>query len=58
MKGISVILGMDWLSNMEPLIDCGDKTASISNLTGGRIVYQEDKYTQIEVVLLLNTLRK
>ena len=57
LKGISAILGMDWLSNHGAQIDCELKTVSIRSPTGGRIVYQGDKYTQIEVELQLNAMK-
>ena len=58
MKGIAVILGMDWLSNHGAQIDCEEKTVSIRSPDKGRIVYQGDKYTHIEVELQLNSLKE
>ena len=58
MKDIAVILGMDWLSNHGARIDCEEKTVSIRSPDKGRIVYQGDKYTHIEVELQLNSLKE
>jgi hypothetical protein len=49
-EDIAVILGIeDWLSNHGAHIKYGEEMVSIRNFDGGRIVYQGDKYTQIEV---------
>ncbi|KAK1627572.1 hypothetical protein QYE76_001887 [Lolium multiflorum] len=55
MKDISVILGMDWLMENGAVINCGDKTVSLRNSIGGRIVFQGDKYTELEIGLELNS---
>jgi hypothetical protein len=57
MKNIPAILGKNWLEENGALIDCTDKTVSLKSPDGGRIVYQGDKHTQIEVELQLNSLR-
>ncbi|KAK1645131.1 hypothetical protein QYE76_062936 [Lolium multiflorum] len=58
MKDISVILGMDWLMENGAVINCGDKTLSLRNSIGGQIVFQGDKYTQLEIGLELNSLKE
>ena len=58
MRDIAVILGMDWLSNHGAQIDCGENTVSIRNIDGGRVVYQGDKYTRIEVEIQLNAMKE
>ncbi|XP_051206756.1 uncharacterized protein [Lolium perenne] len=58
MKDIDVILGMNWLEENGALIDCVDKTVSLKNPVGGRIIYQGDKHTQIEVELQLNSMKE
>ncbi|KAK1629238.1 hypothetical protein QYE76_003553 [Lolium multiflorum] len=58
MKDISVILGMDWLTENGAVINCGDKTVSLRNSIGGQIVFQGDKYTQLEIGLELNSLKE
>ncbi|KAK1620362.1 hypothetical protein QYE76_025879 [Lolium multiflorum] len=58
MKDISVILGMDWLTENGAVINCGDKTVSLRNSMGGQIVFQGDKYTQLEIGLELNNLKE
>jgi hypothetical protein len=58
MKDIAVILGMDWLTEHGAVIDCGEKTVALRNSAGGQIVYQGDKYTQIEVGMELNILKE
>jgi predicted aspartyl protease len=39
MKDMAVILGMDWLEENGAQIDCNEKTVSLRNPGGGRIVY-------------------
>ena len=58
MRGIAVILGMDWLSNHGAQIDCGENTVSIRNIDGGRIVYQGDKHTKLEAEIQLNSMKE
>ncbi|KAK1620977.1 hypothetical protein QYE76_026494 [Lolium multiflorum] len=58
MKDISVILGMDWLTENGAVINCGDKTVSLRNSIGGRIVFQGDKYSELEIGLELNSLKE
>jgi hypothetical protein len=58
LKDIAVILGMDWLEENGAQIDCKEKTVSLRNPGGGRIVYQDDKHAHIEVQLQLNTLKE
>ncbi|KAK1664476.1 hypothetical protein QYE76_052635 [Lolium multiflorum] len=58
MKDISVILRMDWLTENGAMINCGDKTVSLRNSIGGQIVFQGDKYTQLEIGLELNSLKE
>ncbi|KAK1619388.1 hypothetical protein QYE76_024905 [Lolium multiflorum] len=57
-QDISVILGMDWLTENGAVINCGDKTVSLRNSIGGQIVFQGDKYTQLEIGLELNSLKE
>jgi hypothetical protein len=58
MKDMALILGMDWLEENGAQIDCKEKTVSLWNPGGGRIVYQGDKHAHIEVQLQLNTLKE
>lgn len=58
MKIIAAILGMNWLEENGALIDCSDKAVSLKGPDGGRIVYQGDKHTQIEVELQLNSFKE
>ncbi|KAK1644093.1 hypothetical protein QYE76_061898 [Lolium multiflorum] len=58
MKDISVILGMDWLTENGAVINCGDKTVSLRNSIGGRIVFQGDKYSELEIGLELNSMKE
>jgi hypothetical protein len=58
MKDISFILGMDWLTENGAVINCGDKTVSLHNSIGGQILFQGDKYTQLEIGLELNSLKE
>ncbi|KAK1649110.1 hypothetical protein QYE76_066915 [Lolium multiflorum] len=58
MKDIDVILGMNWLEENGALIDCANKTVSLKSPDGGRIIYQGDKHTQIEVELKLNSMKE
>jgi translation initiation factor 2B subunit (eIF-2B alpha/beta/delta family) len=39
MKDISVIMGMDWITENGAVINCGDKTVSFCNSMGGQIVF-------------------
>ncbi|KAK1620599.1 hypothetical protein QYE76_026116, partial [Lolium multiflorum] len=55
---ISVILGMDWLTENGAVINCGDKIVSLRNSIGGRIVFQGDKYSELEIGLELNSLKE
>jgi hypothetical protein len=57
MKDMAVILGMDWLAENGPQIDCKEKIVSLKSL-GGRIVYQGDRHAHVEVRLQLNTLKE
>ncbi|KAK1616582.1 hypothetical protein QYE76_022099 [Lolium multiflorum] len=57
-KDIDVILGMNWLEENGALIDCANKTVSLKSPDGGRIIYQGDKHTQIEVELKLNSMKE
>jgi hypothetical protein len=58
MKNISATLGINWLEENGGLIDFTDKTVSLKSPDGGRIIYQGDKHTQIEVELQLNSLKE
>ncbi|KAK1694169.1 hypothetical protein QYE76_010866 [Lolium multiflorum] len=58
MKDIDVILGMNWLDENGALIDCANKTVSLKSPDRGRIIYQGDKHTQIEVELKLNSMKE
>ncbi|KAK1608773.1 hypothetical protein QYE76_032446 [Lolium multiflorum] len=58
MKDIDVILGMNWLEENGALIDCANKTVSLKSPDGGRIIYQGEKHTQIEVELKLNSMKE
>ncbi|KAK1649274.1 hypothetical protein QYE76_067079 [Lolium multiflorum] len=49
---------MDWLTENGAVINCGDKTVSLRNSIGGQIVFQGDKYTQLEIGLELNSLKE
>ncbi|KAK1684386.1 hypothetical protein QYE76_045234 [Lolium multiflorum] len=40
------------------VINCGDKTVSLRNSIGGRIVFQGDKYSELEIGLELNSLKE
>ncbi|KAK1649047.1 hypothetical protein QYE76_066852 [Lolium multiflorum] len=51
------IMGMNWLEENGALIDCTDKTVSLKSPDGGRIIYQGDKHTRIELELQLNSLK-
>ena len=53
---LAVILGMDWMSNHGAQIDCERHTVSIRRPDGGRIVYQEDKQSQLQAEIHLNVL--
>ena len=58
MKDIDVILGMNWLEENGALIDCANKIVSLKSPDGGRMIYQGDKHTQIEVKLQLNSMKE
>jgi hypothetical protein len=58
MKDMAVILGMDWFEENGAQIDCKEKTVSLRNPGGGRIVYQGDQHAHIKVQLQLNTLKE
>jgi hypothetical protein len=58
MKDMDVILGMNWLEENGAQIDCREKTMSLRNPRGGRIVYQGDQHVHIEVQLQLNALKE
>jgi hypothetical protein len=58
MKDMAVILGMDWLEENGAQIDYKEKTMSLRNPGGGRIVYQGDRHAYIEVQLQLNALKE
>ena len=56
LKNIEAVLGMDWMSEHGAQIDCEEKTISLRKPGGGRVAYQADKHTHVEVELQLNTL--
>ena len=56
LKNIDAVLGMDWMSDNGAQIDCEEKTLSLREPGGGRVTYQADKYTHVEVELQLNSL--
>jgi hypothetical protein len=58
LKNIEVVLGMDWMSDHGAHIDCEEKTVSIRKPGGGRITYQADKHTHVEIGIQLNTLKE
>jgi hypothetical protein len=58
MRDITVILGMDWLSNHGAQIDYGENTVTIREPGGGKAIYQGDKQTPMEVELQLNLLKE
>jgi hypothetical protein len=58
LKNIEVVLGMDWMSKHGVHIDCEEKTVSIKKPGGGRITYQADKHTHVEIGIQLNTLKE
>jgi hypothetical protein len=49
---------MDWMSDHGAHIDCEEKTISIRKPGGGRITYQADKHTHVEIGIQLNTLKE
>ena len=51
LKGIAVVLGMDWMMEHGAQINCEEKTVSIKTPSGARIVYQADKHSHIMVDL-------
>jgi hypothetical protein len=58
LKNIEVVLGMDWMSDHGAHIDCEEKTVYIRKPRGGRITYQDDKHTHVEIGIQLNTLKE
>jgi hypothetical protein len=58
LKRIEVVLGMDWMSDHGAHIDCEEKTVSIRKPGGGRITYQADKHTHVEIGIKLNSLKE
>jgi hypothetical protein len=58
LKNIKVVLGMDWMSDHGAHIDCEEKTVSIRKPGGGRITYQADKHTHVEIGIQLNSLKE
>jgi hypothetical protein len=58
MKDMAVILGMYWLEENGAQIDYKEKTVSLRNPGGGRIVYRGDRHAHIEVQLQLNALKE
>jgi hypothetical protein len=58
LKNIEVVLGMNWMSDLGAHIDCEEKTVSIRKPRGGRITYQADKHTHVEIGIQLNSLRE
>ena len=56
LKNIEAVLGMDWMTYHGAQIDCEEKTVSLSKPGGGRVTYQADKHTHVEVELQLNSL--
>ena len=56
LKNIDAVLGMDWMSDNGAQIDCEEKTVSLRKPGGGRVTYQADKHTHVEVELQLNSL--
>jgi hypothetical protein len=49
---------MDWMSDHGAHIDCEEKTVSIRKPGGGRITYQADKHTHVEIGIQLNSLKE
>jgi hypothetical protein len=39
LKGIDVILGMDWLSKHKVLIDCANKSVKLTTLEGNELEF-------------------
>ncbi len=58
LKGIVVVLGMDWMMELGAQINCEEKTVSIKTPSGARIVYQADKHSHIMVDLQLNSMKE
>jgi hypothetical protein len=58
LKNTEVVLGMDWMSDHGAHIDSEEKTISIRKPGGGRITYQADKHTHVEIGIQLNTLKE
>ena len=52
------VLGVDWMTAHGAQIDCEEKTISIRKPGGGRITYQADKHTHMEVGIQLNSLKE
>jgi hypothetical protein len=58
LKNIEVVMGMDWMSDHGAHIDCEEKTVSIRKPRGGRITYQVDKHTHVQIGIQLNSLKE
>src|SRR3954468_3739930 len=58
LKGIAVVLGMDWMMEHGAQINCEEKIVSIKTPSGARIVYQADKHSHIMVDLQLNSTKE
>ena len=58
LKGLAVILGIDWMTSHEAQIDCERHIVSIRRLDGGRIVHKGDQRNQLEAELELNTFKE
>jgi hypothetical protein len=58
LKNIEVVLGMDWMSDHGAHIDCEEKTVLIRKPGDGRITYQADKHTHVEIGIQLNLLKE
>jgi hypothetical protein len=58
LTNIEVVLGMDWMFDHGAHIDCEEKTVSIRKPGGGRITYQADKHTHVEIGIQLNSLKE
>ena len=56
LKNIEAVLAMDWMTEYGAQIDCEEKIVSLRKPGGGRVTYQADKHTHIEVELQLNSL--
>ena len=58
LKDLQVVLGMDWMTEHGAQIDCEEKTVSIRKPGGGRITYQADRHTHMEMGIQLNSLKE